>query len=180
MAAPGLTPAQRQASWENRANRFEQKVPLNFKQAMSDVKDLSLSELERMVYSSAKPNARGNSLKRLEEMRIISDTEAHLTNTATSEWAGTTTYYAWIVALGHGPLDKGKKYFVWMKDPMQKRVPGEAPPPGTAWWAHRIAAVAPKDWRKRAIDGARSRGVIATQLQNATREAMSDADRVEG
>jgi len=183
--AKRLTPEQRQDRWEARAARLEANVPKSFKGAMLQVERLSRAEMNRMVYAKASPTKRSATLKNSEVMRYPSANEALLTNTASSTWKGVKTYYGWVVHEGRKAMDKGRKWFAWMKDPSARR-PSDfagwvrAMKDGAAVLTHRVAAVSARPWRTKAIAAARSRGVVAEALRGAVRGAMSDADRVEG
>ena len=160
-------------------------MPKSWNGAMLQVERLSRSEMGRMVYAKASPTKRSGDLKAREVMRYPSDTEALLTNTSSSEWKGVRTYYGWVVAMGRKALDKGTKFFAWMKDPRDARPQTFAGwviamKMGAAVLTHRLQRLASKNWRSRAIQQARGRGTIVTHLRGAVRGAMSDADRVEG
>jgi hypothetical protein len=173
-----MDPKEAKARWEARAAAFAQVHAKGFRGAMSAIWNLDRTELDRRVYGVAKPTKRSGNLRGYEVMRLLSASSAIITNTASSIWKGTRSFYAHFVAKGVRARNKGRKYYAWMIDPRDPRPRTweewvRARDEGRAVLAHRLRAVPGRPWRQAAIKAARARGIRASYWRQSNKELHS-------
>jgi len=166
-------------AYARRERRLALCQPSNFRSAMLQVKQVSVEQMDQLVYSTPAPCKRSGNLRGEERVEFESASAAFLVNAATSEFRGMRRNYARLVHNGHKAADKGSRYYAWMKDPRSPRPTTweewlAARNAGLAVLTHRIRATSPRPWRNSAVREARARGLIVRKLQAATAEAMRE------
>ncbi len=161
--------------WAERAAKIQAATPRTFKGVMRQkVYATSKQELDRLVYMEAGKGKRSGNLRRAEKLEFEGNTMAYLVNDARAvattgrltKGKQTGAVYAWFVAEGHKAftLPKRDKPYVWIAPQAKK--------PRFSRGPLRIPAVAPRPWRKKAVEAARTE--LPKALQRAVDEAMKD------
>lgn len=166
-------------AWARRERRLAMCVPSNFRSAMMHVKQVSIEQLDQLVYATPAPRQRSGNLRGLERVEFEGDSAAVLVNSAHNQWKGTRTNYARIVHNGRGPADKGRQYYAWMQDASATRPQSwedwvAARDAGLAVLTHKTRGVKGRPWRRSAVREARARGLIVRRMQEALGEAMQE------